>query len=607
MLTIVHYGAVCYHSLMAYLGKLKNREGRIYYTIIESFRTKDVVKHRTIQRIGRHDQLMASGITDPEAYAMQAVAKFNETKIPTTLTKTITTAEKITPSLLNLGHQIPQKIYDAFGIPQILSEYSKNHKYEYDLNEVLKLLVLGRILSPASKSSTIDSFQATLAGNWHISQNDMDRSLDHLQLLKQPIQEEVHKNITKLTNRTGYLAFYDITNYYFETDLDDPDELANGSKTILNKTQQKKQGIKPEQVVATGLRKRGASKEYRRNPIVQLGLFMDEHGIPIAYEIFPGNFSDPKTYIPAMEQLKKQFNLIRIITVADKAMNSKDNISDAANRGDGWLFSQKVRGTTGIPKDIQNFVLDPGGWEYNKDMTVAKKSMIRTRKLDNKKDGKTVTEKVVVTWRESYAKREKARRDGAVAYASALSNPELFRRTMRKGGKKYLQMTVLDMRTGKRIPAHPHLSIDQTQVDFDAQFDGMNAIVTSEVDMPDEQIITTYGQLSKVEDCFRVTKFNLHARPVYVWTKTHIEAHFLTCFIALAIMRYLQYKLNYKYSPTRIIEALKNITGQYWAQGYWEVFSNDDAREILKLLGISMDRRYISVRAALTIGKELTV
>ncbi len=595
---------------MAYLRKLKNREGHIYYHIVESYRTKNIVRQRVLQRIGRHDQMLSSGIVDPEATATLALKQYKESR-PRLLTKVVSADDDITPTLLNLGYQIPLKVYDTLGISKPIDEYTESHKFKYDLSTVLKLLVIGRILDPASKSKTITDFQKTLHGSWTVSQHDMYRALDHLPNLKQPIQKQMHKNLTRLTGRTGYLAFYDVTNYYFETDLDDPDTLVNGSVTMLNKTQQKKQGIDPADIAIPGLRKRGCSKEYRRNPIVQLGLFMDSNGIPIAYEIFPGNCSDPKTYIPAMEQMKKQFGLTRIITVADKAMNSQTNIADAVSRGDGWLFSQKVRGTTGIPKDVQSFVLDPNGWEYNEDLTVAKKSMIRTRRLGNKKqDGKitqqTVTEKVVVTWRESYAKREKARRDGALEYASALKNPERFRRTMRAGGKKYLKVTMLDVRTGQLVMAHPHIDIDQAQVDFDTQFDGMNAITTSELNMSDEQIIAAYGQLSKVEDCFRITKFNIHTRPIYVWTEAHIEAHFLICFIALTIIRYLQYRLSYEYSPGRMIEALRSITGQYWAQGYWEIFRDDTAGEMLKLLGVSMDKKYVTERFIKNLTKGMT-
>jgi transposase len=160
-------------------------------------------------------------------------------------------------------------------------------------------------------------------------------------------------------------------------------------------------------------RKRGPSKEKRPNPIVQMGLFMDTNGIPIAYRLFPGNCVDVKTYLPAVEQIKKQFGIQRIVVVADKGMNSKNNITETLQNKDGYLFSQKVRGTRGAPKDIQAFVLDSEDWITNEQETFAKKSMIRKRTV-NKKE---ITEKILVTWNQKYDFREKIRRKKSVEYA----------------------------------------------------------------------------------------------------------------------------------------------------------------------------------------------
>jgi transposase len=254
-------------------------------------------------------------------------------------------------------------------------------------------------------------------------------------------------------------------------------------------------------------------------------------GLPTQFDEEP-----PITYIPAIEQVKKQFGLDRIITVADKAMNSVKNVSDAASKGDGWIFSSKIRGKKGSPKDIQEFALDKNGWKYNASRTFAKKSMVRERKLSN---GEVLGEKVVVTWRESYANREKIRRDGAVEFANGLRNPEKYRMTCKRGGKKYLEWYAIDPETKEKTTLHPLLDIDQDLVNFDAQFDGLNVLVTSEIQMSDDEVIANYGELWRIEDCFRVTKTDLKSRPVFVWTNEHIEAHFLTCFIALVLLRLL--------------------------------------------------------------------
>ena len=599
---------------MAYLRRLLNREGKIYYHIAESYREKDRVRQRTLERIGRHDQMLASGIADPEQAAREAVAEFNTNRRSFKITKTVATNSESPESLLGLGYQIPLQIYSELGIPQVVANYTSEHKFAYDLDHILKVLVLGRLLDPGSKSRTCEQFQQTLAPTKvfqpaTISPHDLFRSLDRITELKDSLQLQIHQSLSSLTQRTGHLVFYDVTNYYFESDLGDPDILDNGEVTYLNKTQLKKQGIPLSSIQTSGLRKRGPSKEYRRDPIVQLGLFMDTNGIPISYELFPGNQTDPITYVPAMEQMKRQFGIERVITVADKAMNSQRNILAALTRGDGWVFSQKLRGgKRGAPTPLQQFVLDSDGWEFNESRTVGVKSMIRERALRDPNSGKsqTVQEKVLVVWRKAYETRERLRRDGALSYASALTRPEVFRQTMRKGGKRFLKLEYRDPKTKQLIQVSPHFGLDLEQVDWEAQFDGMNVIVTSEINMEDEEIIATYGQLGKIEDCFRASKFNLKTRPVYVWTKEHVEAHFLICFMALVILRFLQYRLDNKYSPARTLEALKSIQGQSWAQGYWQVFQNTDAKEILEALNLPKLNEYMPAEVIrnLTKGKK---
>lgn len=206
-------------------------------------------------------------------------------------------------------------------------------------------------------------------------------------------------------------------------------------------------------------------------------------------------------------------------------MNSKQNVLETSNQNDSWLFSQKHRGTGGASNVIQDFILDSSDWLYKETGTFAMKSMIHKRKLANNQE---IEEKIVVTWNEKDALREKMRRDGTLDYASKQTNPELFTQTTKKGGKKYLEIQYKDKKTGELRPFNPLITINEDQVTFDEQIDGINVLVTSETQMSDEEIIGYYGQLYKIEDCFRVTKTEFNAKPVYVRLEEHIEAHFLT-------------------------------------------------------------------------------
>jgi hypothetical protein len=533
----------------------KNREGRVYVYLVEVYRDGDKVKHRRIRSYGRLDKLEQAEPGWFERTKAKLETSQEEAHHIKELVFRFDATQRISDVSKNYGWKIMDDIFISLGLVDVFKTERKQHK----LVEVLKLLTYQRVLAPRSKLATVYS-QEKMFGKWGISENDIYRGLDKLNEMSEEIQLVLHRNISRTIGRTALLVFYDVTNYYFETDKEDD------------------------------FKKRGPSKEHQPHPIVQLGLFMDSNGIPISYKLFRGNQTDPITYLPAIAQVKKQFGIERIIVVADKAMNSKNNISHTLLNNDGWLFSQKHRGLRGSAKDIQKFILDPTGWEFNNTMTFAKKSMIRVREL---KDGITVKEKVLVTWNKAYAVREKYRRDGALEYANSLTDPELFRQVAKKGGKKYLKIQTINKETGEAVPFSPIIGIDNSKVDFDEQFDGVNVLVTSEINMHDDEILSQYRQLSKIEDCFRITKTDLNARPVYVWTKPHIKAHFLTCFIALIFVRILQNAVSWELSSGKIINALRSATTTEFPNSYEMIQGNDDFVLLNKKLGIHWGKMFI--------------
>lgn len=567
---------------MASISVVKTRDNEKYVYLKESYRVKDKVKTRVLVSYGKLSDLEAKepGILDrlrAEAKAGLLTGKTHETlEISFDLDTAISYGQK------NYGWMLLDDIYRELGIAEVLKAIKRKSKY--DIDEILRLLVFGRILSPHSKSRTVRE-QSLLYGKWGVEEHQMYRALSLFCGAKEDIQLAIHQNVCEKIGRSATLVFYDVTNYYFETDMDDEDIFDEESGELIEE----------------GFRRRGPSKEKRPKPIVQMGLFMDANGIPICHKLFRGNLTDPSTYLPAIEQVKRQFGIERVVVVADKAMNSAKNVTamkntvnettpGQENTGDGWLFSQKHRGSRGVPKVIQDFVLDETGWEYSHDLTFAKKSMIRKRKLS---DGQHVDEKVVVTWRKKYAVREKLRRDGALEYIESLTNPERFRASCKKGGKKYLEMYELDEVTGEKKPLSPFLDIDREKVKYDEQFDGINVLVTSETSMGDEEIIEHYHELSKIEDCFRITKTEFDARPVFVRLRDHIEAHFLTCFISLVILRIIQHMTEYRFSVERICTALSSATVHSLGKGYEHVQANDDMKQLNNHLKINWEQAYV--------------
>ena len=553
---------------MAYIKTTTNKEGRTHVYLVEGYRKDGKVKQRIIHKYGLLDELEAvePGILE----RLKKEAKAGLLNSNQTIQVTYDLLEPMNEPDKSYGWMVLDNLFEELKLHDFMKKVKT--KSNYDLSTALKLLVFQRILNPNSKLATVAS-QADLFGDWDINLNAIYRYLDKLDEIKNDIQLHLHQEISRLTNREGRLVFYDVTNYYFETDIPDEEEISEDGE-----------------VIRVGLRRRGPSKEHRPKPIVQLGLFMDTNGIPISYKLFRGNQTDPVTYLPAVKEIKKQFGIERIIVVADKAMNSKTNVSAMFEQGDGWLFSQKHRGKRGAPKDIQEQILNPEDWHFNQTETFAKKSYIRSRKLGTRKNAPVVEEKVVITWSKKYADRERIRREGALEYASKLTNAELFRQTSKKGGKKYLDLSYLDKETGELKPFSPIIKIDKDQVAFDAQFDGINVLVTSEINMSDEAILDSYKQLSKIEDCFRVTKTEIESRPVYVWTEKHIQAHFLTCFIALILIRLLQYKTNWVMSPARMINALNSAKATHLQDDYYRLQENSDMKELNKLLGHDWQR-----------------
>lgn len=550
---------------MAYIIKRKSPQGKHYVYLIESYRKKGKVKNRTLMSYGSYDELEANEPGAFERLRQEAKDGLIGREVPKQLIVQYNSDKEISSNFKKIGWKLFESIFEVLKIKDAIASTIDNIKKTEETYNVLRLLTYQRILDPGSKLYTYGS-QKDLFGDWNIDENKIYRTLSKISESKERIQINAHQQVTKHIGRIATLVFYDVTNYYFETDFNDEDLVNEKTGEIIE-----------------ALRKRGPCKAKSGKPIVQLGLFMDSNGIPICYKLFRGNLVDSKTYLPAIELVKKQFGIERIIIIADKGLNTKNNISETYLNDDGWLFSQKHRGTRGVNKQIQEFILDDNDWQFNLTETFAKKSMIRGRELNN---GVIVKEKVVVTWSQKYAIREQKRRDGALDYAEKLTNAELFRQTSKKGGKKYLDLFYLDKETGEKKPYTPIIEINREKANFDSLFDGINVLVTSEIKMSDDEIIESYGELYKIEDCFKVTKTEFDARPVYVRLTEHIEAHFLTCFLSLLVIRIIQHKTKWKYSPKKLIEAINSAKALEVQTGFYLVEANENFKDLLKLLNI---------------------
>ena len=544
-----------------FLKKTPNKSGRINLAIVDGYYDKATkkTKHKVIESLGYLDELEKQ-YDDPIDYFTKRAKKLTEEKkarqAPINFTFYDSDRLCVGDNLRkNFGYTALSKIYHELELDKFLNNRQRHTKESYDANTILKMLVYSRILAPASKKSSFDHremfFEKT---NYSI--DDVYRCLSFLNKHKETIQVWMNDKIKENYGRDTSLIYYDVTNYYFETDE---------QNDFLRK---------------------GVSKEHRPNPIVQMGLFMDNNAIPITYELFAGNTNDCLTYRPNFGKIKKRFNLGRVISVADKGMTTGDNIWYTINTPahDGYVFSMSIRGAE---KSMKKYVLDDDGYvwlgkEYKRKSRKYPRT-IQVTSTSGKKIKKQVDEKQVVFWSEKYAKRAKAEREAVLAKARDLAaNPGSYTRATSYGAAKYVKKVDYDKNTGEILTASSILDIDEDLIREEEALDGYYMLLTSEMDTPDDKIIDMYRGLWRIEESFKITKSELEARPVYVWTREHIEAHFLTCFVALTISRILEMKLEHKYSTERIIDSLSRAECSLLQQNYY-VFDYYD--EVLKDIG----------------------
>lgn len=456
----------------------------------------------------------------------------------------------------NFGYAALSQIYHELEINKFLVNRQRHTKEQYDANTIMKMLVYSRLLFPASKKSSYEKREVFFEKTDY-SLDDVYRCLSFFNKHKEKLQVWLNEKIKEKYGRDSSLIYYDVTNYYFESDEQDD------------------------------FKHKGVSKEHRPNPIVQMGLFIDNQGIPITYELFSGNTNDCLTYRPNFGRIKKQFGLGRVISVADKGMTTGDNIWYTINTPskDGYVFSMSVRGAE---KNMKEYVLDEDGYQWlgseYKRKSRRYPRTIHVTTASGKKMNKIVDEKQVVFWSEKYAKRAKAEREAAVAKASDLAkNPGSYTRATSYGAAKYVKKVDYDKKTGEILTASSILELDEEAIREEEKFDGYYVLLTSEMEESDDKIIDIYRGLWRIEESFKVTKSELEARPVYVWTREHIEAHFLTCFIALTIARILELKTERKYSIHRLLESLANSQCTFLQQNYY-LFDYYD--EVLKDIGV---------------------
>ena len=508
--------------------------------------------------------------------------------------------------LKNIGFLFLQSVYNSLGITEFLNRLKSDSKIEYDLNGLTKLMVFERILDPQSKKKTFenkDKFLFQVVDSDDI--NQIYRALDVLSKNSKKIQNRMNTKIKNSSiGRNTSLTYYDVTNYFFETMYGDDDtyELDENNEIIKDENNE-------PIIVKKGFRKKGVSKENSKGPIVQMGLFIDNNGIPVSHKLFPGNTQDKTTFKNVLETDVDEMNLGKIVVVADNGMNTQENKYLIVEKGNGYIVSKSVKKSWKSQRDWALEEKDYTCIRNASNQVVFKyKSRINEITLtykneDGTKSKKIIKEKEIIYWSKKHYEKELHQNQKFIEYLeSCKENPDKLKDKQRKS-QEYIKVLDIDKKTGEVIKTDKLIVFLDEKLEKYKETLGYYSIVTSEIEDDDKEIINRYHGLSRIEDSFRIIKSDLEGRPIYVWTEEHIKAHFLICFIALTIVRIIQYKiLKYENKSTlnvdgweqgitadKIKQALNNFKACSDKNGTCLISTPDiQIEKIVKSLGIEM-------------------
>ena len=488
------------------------------------------------------------------------------------------------------------QIYRDLELDYFLNIKRQYLKTQYNHNHIFQMLVFGRILSPDSKLATWRD-RNKLLQNANFSDDDVYRSLSFFSDIKDDMLAHLNKQMCDKFGRRTTLMYYDVTNYYWEIDEEDD------------------------------LRKRGVCKEHRPEPIAQMGLFMDSQGLPVTYGLFPGNTNDVITMRPMMDHLVEGMGNENIIYVADKGMMSGMNIAQIILDHNGYVISSSVRGAT---DEMKKFVKKQEGYTETENGSFKYKSRIYPRKITvQNNEGKDVTvtinERQIVFWSKKY--QERAKNDREKAIEKALSRAGNGENTVlnNHAGNRFISKAIFDSEDGKLIEKPEFgFEINEKLKAQEEELDGYYIIRSNVIGLEDENkpfsnnpdavrwhkkegffemnrvvsdldIVDMYRGLWKIEQSFRITKSILKARPVFVHKEESIEAHFLSCFVALLIIRILEKKTGEKIPVETLVDSLRKANLSTLPSGcYQNLYCDNVIDAIGKACNLDLTKKFYS-------------
>ena len=560
------------------LRKVTGRDKVSWVYIVESYRDeRGRSRQRTVESLGRLDVMLAA---DPDAWekARARCAELTaEKKRGRGRIEYDTAVVWDGASAVNVGWLLVDAVLRRLGVTQVArAGRGRNGAMTgVDVASLVRLLVASRVTWPGSKLKAWERQDSLLLGPRVEALGDVYAGLDDIAGLACRFQTAARKGLGSAAGSLDTVD-YDVTNYFFHIDSPDPDPVG---KTAAR---------------GRATRQRGYSKEHRADPIIQMGLFLDESGLPVSYRLFDGNVPDMSTLVKALEEFKEAFRPGKVVVVADKGLNTGPNLVELAENHDGWIVAASHR------KDAATkaWLLDPEGWVWNPDRTRKHKSRIVTHQISvgagAAKRQVEVTEKYVASWSHDAMLRDRATRAELLVKAERLVGDEAaYRSGAKRGPRKYITSETIDPATGEITTGKETLlKVDQSLADAEALLDGHHLIRTTETGLDDQAIIERYHQLWRIEQAFRTSKTDLEARPVYVHLPQHIEAHFLVCFLALLTTRLLQRLTG---SPAqRLVNAIQSFQAMPCGDGVYRL-QRPDWDQIDQTTGVALNQTWATI------------
>lgn len=456
-------------------------------------------------------------------------------------------------TLFNAGYLFLQSIYHELKLDKICQQISQKYDFAYDLNEILSRLLYLRVLHPTSKKGTFEHSKDSLETS-HFQSHQIYRALNVLAEQSDLIEEKVYKNSLNVLDRNTQILYYDCTNFFFEIEEEE------------------------------GLKQYGVSKENRPNPIVQMGLFMDGSGLPLAFSMTPGNKNEQTTLKPLERRILKDFNLSKIVVCTDAGLSSNSNRIYNTRGKRAFVTTQSIKK---LKKFLKEWALDSEGWRIpgsnqkinlddvrnleNDQRTYYKERWIKENDLE---------QKLIVTYSPVYQRYQSSIREKQINRAiKKMENPGSINKPNQNDPKRFIKSTHIT--NDGEIAEKTQAVLNQKQIDKEAMYDGFYAVCTN-LESTVEEIIKINHRRWEIEETFRILKSEFRARPVYLQRETRIKAHFLTCFLSLLIYRILEKKLNDQFTCPELVSTLRNMKmKELDGEGYIPVYTRTEITDAL--------------------------